>query len=184
LDNFRRCRGFNFISVRSFYPVKAGWRKSTEERYERVWQSFKDFLRPSSVPFHQVFLKDVADYLAHLYDPKLSWSFIGVLRSAIYITLSPINSVSIREHHIVTRLMDGVFDERPPVPTLWDPLKVLRVFQHWPVDLSLSGLMRKGTLLMAIVTAKRALELASLLSDTNHFRLEVDVIRFSPSRLN
>jgi hypothetical protein len=83
--------------------------------------------------------------------------------------------------------MDGVFDERPPrrkVPTLWDPLKVPSVFHHWPVNLPLSGLMRKGALLMAIVTAKRTLELASLLSGTNHFRLEVDVIRFSPSRLN
>jgi hypothetical protein len=36
---------------------------------------------------------------------------------------------------------------------------------------------------MAIVTAKRAHELASLLSDTNHFRLEDDVIRFTLSRL-
>jgi hypothetical protein len=38
----------------------------SEERYERMWQSFKDFLRPSSIPFHQASLKDVMDYLAHL----------------------------------------------------------------------------------------------------------------------
>jgi hypothetical protein len=37
---------------------------------------------------------------------------------------------------------------------------------------------------MAIVSAKRALELASLLSGTNHFWLEVDIIHFSASRLN
>jgi hypothetical protein len=43
--------------------------------------------------------------------------------------------------------------------------------------------MWKGALLMAIVSAKRALDPASLLSGTNHFRLEVDVIRFSPFRL-
>jgi hypothetical protein len=36
---------------------------------------------------------------------------------------------------------------------------------------------------MAIVTAKRDHKLASLLSDTNHFQLEEDVIRFTPSRL-
>jgi hypothetical protein len=77
-----------------------------------------------SVPFHQVFLKDVADYLALLYDRKLSWSFVGVLRSAIHISISPIDGVSVGEHPI-TRLTDGVFDERPrrqKVPTLWDPL--------------------------------------------------------------
>jgi hypothetical protein len=48
-------------------------------------------------------------------------------------------------------------------------LKVFSVFQHWPVNLSLSSLMQKGAFLMAIVTAKRAHELASLLSDANHF---------------
>jgi hypothetical protein len=43
--------------------------------------------------------------------------------------------------------------------------------------------MRKGALLMAIVTAKRAHKLASLLSDTNHFRSEDGIIRFAPSCL-
>jgi hypothetical protein len=81
--------------------------------------------------------------------------------------------------------MSGVFNERPPrrdALTLWDPLKVFSVFQHWPVDLPLSSLMRKGAFLMAIATAKRAHELASLLSDATHFRWEGDVIRFTPTR--
>jgi hypothetical protein len=82
--------------------------------------------------------------------------------------------------------MSGVFNERPPCRdalTLWDPLKVFSVFQHWPVDLPPSSLMQKGAFLMAIATAKRAHELASLLSDANHFRWEGDVIRFTPTRL-
>jgi hypothetical protein len=62
-------------------------------------------------------------------------------------------------------------------------LKVFSVFQHWPVDLPLSSLMRKGAFLMAIAIAKRAHELASLLSDANHFRWEGDAIRFTPTRL-
>jgi hypothetical protein len=78
-------------------------------------------------------------------------------------------------------LIDGVFDESPPwreVPSPWDPFGVLSVFLLWPVGLLLSGLMWKGALLMAIVSAKRAPDPASLLSGTIHFRLEVDVIRF------
>jgi hypothetical protein len=124
LDDFRRCMGINSISDRSFHLVKAGWRKSTEERYERAWQSFKDFLRPSFIPFHQASLKDVTDYLAHLYDRKISWSTICIHRSAISMTLAPIDGVPVGEHPIVKRLMDGVFNERPPrqkAPTLWDP---------------------------------------------------------------
>jgi hypothetical protein len=120
------------------------------------------------------------DYLAHLYDRKLLWCTIGIHRSAISMTLVPIDGVRVGDHPLVKRLMGGVSNERPPrrnAPTLWDPLNVLSV------DLPLSSLMRKGAFLMAIVTAKRAHELASLLSDANHFRWEGDVIRFTPTRL-
>jgi hypothetical protein len=61
--------------------------------------------------------------------------------------------------------MDGVFYESPPwqeVPSPWDRFGVLSVFHLWPVDLPLSGLMWKGALLMTIVSAKRALDPASL----------------------
>jgi hypothetical protein len=113
------------------------------------------------------------DYLTHLYDRKLSWSTIGIHRSAISMTLAPIDGVRVGDHPLVKRLMSGVFNERPPrrdAPMLWDPLKVFSVFQHWPVDLPFSSLMRKGAFLMAIATAKRAHESASLLSNANHFR--------------
>jgi hypothetical protein len=61
-------------------------------------------------------------------------------------------------------------------------LKVLSVFQHWPVDLPLSSLMRKGSFLMALTTAKRAADLVALLCDNTHFRWEGELIRFVPSR--
>jgi hypothetical protein len=87
------------------------------------------------------------DYLTHLYNRKLSWSTIGIHRSAISMTLAPIDGVRVGDHPLVKRLMSGVFNDKPPrwdAPTLWDPLKVFSVFQHWPVDLPLSSLMRNG----------------------------------------
>jgi hypothetical protein len=97
--------------------------------------------------------------------------------------MAPIDGVRVGEHPLVKRLMSGVFSERPSASALWDPLKVMSVFQHWPVDLPLSNLMRKGAFLMAMATAKRASELVALLSDDNHFRWEGENIRFVPSRL-
>jgi hypothetical protein len=126
------------------------------------------------------------DYLTHLYDCRLSWSTIGIHRSAILSTMAPIDGVRVGDHPLVKRLMSGVFNERPSrraAPALWDPLKVMSVFQHWPVDLPFSSLMRKGAFLMAMATAKRASELVALLSDDNHFRWEGKNICFVPSRL-
>jgi hypothetical protein len=100
--------------------------------------------------------------------------------------MAPNDGVRLGDHPLVKRLMSGVFNEKPTrrtAPALWDPLKVLRVFQHWPVNLPLSSLMRKGTFLMAMATAKRASELVALLSDDNHFRWEGENICFVPSRL-
>jgi hypothetical protein len=62
-------------------------------------------------------------------------------------------------------------------------MKVLDVFHHWPVELPLSDLIRKGVFLMALTTAKRTSELAALMCDDNHFRWEGENLRFFPSRL-
>jgi hypothetical protein len=101
-------------------------------------------------------------------------------------TMAPIDGVRVGDHPLVKRLMSGVFNKRPSrraAPALWDPLKVLSVFQHWPVNLPLSSLMWKGAFLIAIVTAKKPSELVALLCDDNHFRREGENLRFVPSRL-
>jgi hypothetical protein len=101
-------------------------------------------------------------------------------------TMAPIDGARVGDHPIVKKLMSGVFNKRPsrrPNPELWDALKVLNVFQHWPVDLPLSNLIRKGAFLMALTTAKRPAELVALLCDYNHFQWEGENLRFVPSCL-
>jgi hypothetical protein len=104
----------------------------------------------------------------------------------ISMTMAPINGAKVGVHPLVKRLMSGIFNERPSRranPALWDPLKVLSVFRHWPVRLPLSSLMRKGAFLMALTTAKRPFELVALLCEDNHFQWEGENLRFVPSRL-
>jgi hypothetical protein len=131
-------------------------------------------------------LRTVLDYLTHLYDRGMSWSTIAIHKSTISMTMAPVDGVNIGDHPLVKRLIRGVFKERPSRqanPALWDPLKVLSLFQHWPVDLPLSSLMRKGAFLMALTTAKGASELVALLCDDTHFQWEGKLLRFVPSRL-
>jgi hypothetical protein len=178
--------GVDAISDRSFKLIAAGWVRSSEDRYERAWQSFKSFLRASSIPLHQASLRAVTDYLTHLYDAGMSWSTIAVHKSTISMTLAPVDGVNIGDHPLIKRLMRGVFKTRPSRranPTPWDPLKVFHIFQQWPVELSLSQLMRKAVFLMSLATAKRASELQALLCDHLHFRQEGENLRFVPSRL-
>jgi hypothetical protein len=145
LEDLRASWGVSPVSDRSFRLFSAGWKRSSEDRYERAWQSCKAFLRSSSIPLHQVSLKTILDYLTHLYDRGLSWSTIGIHKSTISMTMAPIDGTKVGDHPLVKRLMSGIFNDRPSRranPALWDPLKVLSVFQHWPVSLPLSSLMR------------------------------------------
>jgi hypothetical protein len=128
----------------------------------------------------------VTDYLSHLFDMGMSWSTIAIHKSTISMTMAPIDGVNIGDHPLNKRLMRGVFKDRPSRranPAPWDPLKVLDIFQQWPVDLPLSKLMRKGAFLLALTTAKRAAELVALLCDDAHFRWEGENLCFVPSRL-
>jgi hypothetical protein len=138
LEDLRGSWGVDAVSDRSFRLIAAGRVLSSEDRYERAWQSFKSFLRASSVPLHQASLRTVADYLSHLFDEGMSWSTIAIHKSTISMTMAPVDGVNMGDHPLVKRLMRGVFKERPwrrANPALWDPFKVLDIFQHWPVDL-------------------------------------------------
>jgi hypothetical protein len=118
--------------------------------------------------------------------PSRTGLSVGIHRSTISKTMAPIDGVRVGDHPLAKRLMSAVFNERPSRranPALWDPLKVLSIFQHWPVSLPLSSLMRKGEFLMAIATTKRPSELVVLLCDDNHFRWEGENLRFVPSCL-
>jgi hypothetical protein len=89
LKDLRGSWGVDAVSDRSFRLIAAGWKRSSEDRYERAWQSFKTFLRSSFLPLHQASLKTILDYLTHLYDRGLSWSTIGLHKSTISMTMAP-----------------------------------------------------------------------------------------------
>jgi hypothetical protein len=67
--------------------LKAGWRQSTEDRYDRACQSFKRHLCSAKVPLNQVGVKHILNYIAHLHNLELSYRTISLHRSTISMTL-------------------------------------------------------------------------------------------------
>jgi hypothetical protein len=129
---------------------------STRDCYEKAWASFKRFLQRSSVCFYNASVDNVLDYLVHLHGLKLVYSTINTHRSAISMTLAPVDSSPIGENCQVTPFMRGIFNLCPPkrkAPQVWDPERVLNVFRHWPLPLPLSHLIQKGVFLISIVSS-------------------------------
>ena len=100
------------------------------------------------VPQHSPAVNQVLDYLASLFKSGLSYRTINCYRSALSTTLLPIDSYDVGKHPILTRLMRGIYNSRPPVKTLvptWSVMIVLRMLKLWsPKDkLDLSILLTK-----------------------------------------
>ena len=73
-------------------------------------------------------VSEVANFLADLFEKGYQQRSINAYRSAIASAHDRVDGVSIGQHPIISRLMAGVANERPPQPqysSTWDIDKVL-----------------------------------------------------------
>ena len=110
---------------------------------------------------------DVANFLASQFDAGKQYRTLNVYRSALSSTLPSRNSTPVGQDQIVTRLMSGVYHERPPQPkysAVWDVTQVLSFLSSWPRNeaLTVNQLTLKLTALMALAKAPRVSELRAL----------------------
>ena len=92
-----------------------------------------------------------------------------------------IDGVRIGQHPLVTRLLKGVFNSRPPAAqytTTWDVSSVLTFIDNSPKNrkLSFQDLTHKVAMLMALSNAYRCSDLAAL--DLKHRSYLTNGVRF------
>ena len=186
LEDFRQIHA-NSLSDDAFCLGAGSWRKSSSSRYDAAWCSFKDFLRSRRLSIHSVNVNVVADYLSFLFDKKLAYRTICLHRSVLSMTLPHLDNFSIGEHPVISRLIKGIFHRRPPSRRIfqtWDVGKVFDVFLEWSTPLSFKQLQRKLAFLIAMATAKRPSELASLRCSAAFMTASTSSIHFIPSFLS
>ena len=102
-------------------------------------------------------------------------------------TLPDIEGYNVGKHPMVTRLLKGVFNKRPPKKKLgvpWSVDKVLATLKSWgePKHLSLKLLSWKTTMLLALATAKRMSSLALLSVAEGHMAVGENSVILLPSK--
>ena len=93
-------------------------------------------------------MKEGADFLCHLFDQGEKYGYIAGARSALSSILPVVGGLTFGKQEVVSRLLKGVFKERPSFPrniVTWDPHIVL----EWMVKLG-----RNEELLMEDLTGK------------------------------
>lgn len=105
-------------------------------------------------------IKNVTNFLRLLFEDGASYSTINIARCALSAVLDTNSRDSIGSDPMVSLVLRGCGNLRPPEPkydTTWDVAKVFKLFQKWGNNkgLSLLQLSKKLTMLLLLCTAQR-----------------------------
>ena len=112
-------------------------------------------------------IEDVVKFLALLYNEGYQYRLLNAYRSAIASMHTPVEGLSIGQHPLVSRLLKGAFQSRPPIPRYsetWDVSKVLTYLDGQCVEegLSLKVLSQQTAMLLALTHPARSADLSKL----------------------
>ena len=110
--------------------------------------------------FRSLSVKEVVNFLADLHKEGYQYRSLNSHRSAISSVHERVDGHTVGQHSLVTRLMRGVFNDRPPVCRYYSTWNVQAVLTHitsWgdTESLSLKPLSWKTATLLALTRALR-----------------------------
>ena len=145
----------------------SGWSKGTNATYQSGWSKWAGWCDSREIDPISCNVKYFLDFLTDLFEQGMQHRSINTIRSAVSMTHDNIEGIPIGQHPLVTRLLRGVHNLRPPKPRYehtWDVDVVTKhiVKMGSNEDLSLKQLSQKLAVLMALVEASRTSELRAL----------------------
>ena len=168
--------------------IEAPQRRSTRTVYEAKWAVFVRWCETSQVDFRNPSIKQIADFLLHLFQEKnLQPSTIVGYRSAIADKLGN-TSVNVGKDENLTRLLDSFHRDRPKgrrgVPA-WNLSLVLHQLTKAPFEplrkASLKHLTFKTVFLLALASGKRRSEIHAWLNKNIRHQADWSKVSLYPS---
>ena len=168
--------------------IEAPQRRSTSTVYEAKWSVFIRWCETSQVDFRNPSIKQIADFLLHLFQEKnLQPSTIDGYRSAIADKLGN-TSINVSKDDNLTRLLDSFHRDRPKgrrgVPA-WNLSLVLHQLTKAPFEplrkASLKHLTFKTVFLLALASGKRRSEIHTWLNKNIRHQADWSKVSLYPS---
>ena len=108
----------------------------------------------------------VLDFLTDQFHLRREHRTLGCYRSALSMTMDPVDGVVVGQHPLVSRLLSCAYQARPPQPRYsdtWDVQSVLDHLKSAPLaEESLKALTLRLAMLLALTGARRSSELQKL----------------------
>ena len=186
VEHLRESLNSQGLSGQATELILNSWRSKTSKSYDSLFGRWNRWcsergLDPFSGP-----ISEVANFLASLYQEGYQYNSVNAYHSAISSVHDRADGVPVGQHPIITRLIKGIFNVRPPIPrysSTWDVQLVLNFLQTQGKSetLSLKMLTLKNVFLLAITRPSRSADLSQL--DTSRMRSGVNGVSFIPSTL-
>ena len=165
LESVRHSEQFRGLSDETFHLISAAWRRGTEKSFNSAWSKWCGWgtereINPILPP-----IEKVLEFLTAQFKSGLQYSTLNSYRSSLSATIPPIEGSPVGQHPLVVRLMQGIFNSRPPQPKYSEIWEVSLVLDHIrselraPGELSLKDLSRKTVMLLALARAASSSDL-------------------------
>ena len=131
-------------------------------------------------------INEVINFLAALYDEGYQYRSLNAYRSAISSVHEKIDGYDVGQHPMVTRLIKGAFQERPPQPCYTETWNVATVTTYLESlgdneKMSLNDLLYRTVMLMALTRPSRSADIANL--SLGHRKYSPEGVSFQPTQL-
>ena len=139
----------------------ASWRQKSSKAYDSLFRKWVEWCNerdsdPISGP-----IGEVVNFLAHLYKEGYQYRSLNSYRSAISSVHEKVDGYEVGQHPLISRVLKGAFNLRPPQPryeTTWDVATVLQYIESLGSSrsLSLQSISWKLAMLLALRPSRSA----------------------------
>ena len=130
------CQG---LSYQATDLILKSWRTKTNRSYDSLFGRWNRWCgERGSDPFSGP-VSEVANFLAFLFQEGYQYNSVNAYRSAISSVHEKVDGLPIGQHPLVTRLIKGIFNVRPPIPhysSTWDVQIILNYLESCGQSLS------------------------------------------------
>ena len=114
--SIRRSLSTEGISEAASELILSSWRSSTEGAYSSCWRRWEKWCAERELEAIRSPLCAILEFLALEFLQGKQYRTINSYRSAISMTHGAIDGVVVGKHPLVSRLMKGIYNQRPPQP--------------------------------------------------------------------
>ena len=153
LAHLRQSYASRRTSLQSTNLMLASWKDKTNPNYGSSFSKWASWYKQRGRDPLTRSVEDVVNFLAELYSEDYKYQSLNSYRSAISSTHEHVDRASMGSYPTVTRLLQGVFNNRPPQPRynpFWDVGMVIQHIKDLGAnkDLNLKQLTLKTVMLL------------------------------------